>query len=719
LSASTNARGFCLSRVVAASTLVVAFSVVPLVGASATVVAKVRPASGPSCQLNSPSGAIKHVIELQWDNVHFNRDNPNVPSDLEQMPHLLHFMENNGTLLSDHHTPLIAHTANDILTTLTGLYPDRHGMPIANSFDTYGPNGVPSYTSSFKYWTDAASSTDSNYNMIDAAHQNTPAPWATFTRAGCNVGAFGTANIELENTGSDINKVFGPNSPQAQEAAKNSDQATADFEGISIHCAKGSSICTAGNGGRPDVLPQEPGGYTGYSALFGAKYVAPYLTGGKGMKDLFGNPILYNGKYPGFPGFDPTPAQSLAYVAAMQEHGVPITYAYMRNAHDNFVTGGTFGPGEKGYVDQLKTYDKAFADFFANLAAHGINKTNTLFIITSDENDHFVGGPPSPANCDGVTVPCTYSKIGEIDADMPALLKQEFGITTPFDINFDSAPNFYLNGMPGQSSQTTRTMERAVGRLTVPNPITGNTVKAARFLADQTELRLLHMITSDPLRTPTFTMFGDPNYYWTTYGNCGSKPATTVCLEGHLGSAWNHGDVAPDINRTWLGIVGPGVRKLGVDPYVWSDHTDIRPTIMALVGLHDDYVSDGRVITNVLNDSGMTPTERLDAGILDRLGWYYKQINASVGRLALQTLRASTYALKSGSTKDDSTYAAIERQLADLTTSRNDLVGEMRAAINGAEFNGQPIDQKQARRMIDRAKGLLAWGADLASQYPG
>jgi hypothetical protein len=36
-----------------------------------------------SCQLNSPAGNIQHVISIQFDNTHFTRDNPNVPSDLE------------------------------------------------------------------------------------------------------------------------------------------------------------------------------------------------------------------------------------------------------------------------------------------------------------------------------------------------------------------------------------------------------------------------------------------------------------------------------------------------------------------------------------------------------------------------------------------------------------------------------------------------------------
>ena len=72
-------------------------------------------------------GNIKHVIYIQFDNTHFRRDNRNVPSDLEQMPHLLNFMTKNGTLLTNDHTVLISHTAGGILSSLTGVYPDRHG----------------------------------------------------------------------------------------------------------------------------------------------------------------------------------------------------------------------------------------------------------------------------------------------------------------------------------------------------------------------------------------------------------------------------------------------------------------------------------------------------------------------------------------------------------------------------------------------------------------
>jgi len=94
-----------------------------------------------SCRLQSARGEIQHVIYIQFDNVHFTRDNPNVPSDLEQMPNLLNFITGNGVLMTNHHTPLKSHTADDIITSLTGVYGERHGMPVSNSFGWFTPPG--------------------------------------------------------------------------------------------------------------------------------------------------------------------------------------------------------------------------------------------------------------------------------------------------------------------------------------------------------------------------------------------------------------------------------------------------------------------------------------------------------------------------------------------------------------------------------------------------
>jgi hypothetical protein len=53
--------------------------------------------------------------------VHLRRDNSDVPSDLERMPNLLNFIQSNGTISDNHHTPLISHSATDILTAQTGM----------------------------------------------------------------------------------------------------------------------------------------------------------------------------------------------------------------------------------------------------------------------------------------------------------------------------------------------------------------------------------------------------------------------------------------------------------------------------------------------------------------------------------------------------------------------------------------------------------------------
>src|SRR6266704_7013516 len=134
-------------------------------------------ASTSSCHLGN---GVKHVVTLMFDNVHYFRDNPNVPSDLQLMPNLLNFFTGNGTFLSNNHTPLIAHTADDLLTTTTGLYGDRQGMPISNSYQAYnsdGPNGSFNTTdpaSSFAYWTDPVDDTSKTPNAAHDTNANMP-----------------------------------------------------------------------------------------------------------------------------------------------------------------------------------------------------------------------------------------------------------------------------------------------------------------------------------------------------------------------------------------------------------------------------------------------------------------------------------------------------------------------------------------------------------------
>jgi hypothetical protein len=197
-----------------------------------------------ACQLNSPGGQVKRVIHIVFDNVHLRRDNPDVPSDLEQMPNLLNFIQSNGTISGNHHTPLISHTATDILTAQTGVYGDRMGIPVSNSYGFFKPDGSVGFNSSFLYWTALAG--DGKPQMINEFGKTAPAPWVPFTRAGCDAGGFSVANIEFESVPADVNTVFGATSPEGIEAnnAASRDKANADFLGIAIHCAQNSRSAT-------------------------------------------------------------------------------------------------------------------------------------------------------------------------------------------------------------------------------------------------------------------------------------------------------------------------------------------------------------------------------------------------------------------------------------------------------------------------------------------
>src|SRR5712692_6009104 len=668
------------------------------------------------CQLNSAKGNIQHVIYIQFDNTHFTRDNPNVPSDLEQMPNLLNFMESNGVLLTNHHTPLISHTANDILTSFTGVYGDRHGVPVANSFRYFNPNGTSNLGVSFAYWTspifDPTTSTpsDTTFNMLTASGKNAPAPWVPYTRAGCNFGAVATANTILENTGIDIPTVFGAVSPEANEVVSNPNQAFADFVGIGIHCAAGAALCASANSGRPDLLPYDPNVYSGFNGLFGHKYVAPQISPTGPLTDLNGNVIQNPNGNIGFPGFDGMAAAvSLGYVATMQEHGVPITYAYISDAHDKHPSGPAYGPGQAGYVAALQAYDSALAKFFDRLANDGINKANTLFVFTADEGDHFVGGAPAPVGCDGVTTPCTYSQIGELNANLAGLLATEQGVTTPFRVHSDSAPAVYITGNPDRAAAVTRAFERASGQLTAVNPITGNTDTITQAMADPVEMKLLHMITADPARTPTFILFADPNYFlFAGAPNCNSP-----CVTEQPGFAWNHGDFQPDITTTWLGMVGPGVDQAGVDSTTWSDHTDIRPTMLVLLGLTDDYQHEGRALTEKLDGWAQPSAVRKSANFV-ALAEALKQIDAPVGPLGLASLQASTLALQSNDA-GDATYDSVESQLASFASQRDALAAQILALLEGAEFGKTPISDQQAQQLIGQAQSLLGSVQNLAN----
>ena len=119
------------------------------------------------------------------------------------------------------HGPDLAHRGRD-RSTETGLYPDRDGLTVTNSYEFFDQArcvAAASATSARRSSTGPTRPTPRPANplptLITAGQRNTPAPWVAFTRAGCDFGGVGAADMELENTTSDVTQVFGANSPEA------------------------------------------------------------------------------------------------------------------------------------------------------------------------------------------------------------------------------------------------------------------------------------------------------------------------------------------------------------------------------------------------------------------------------------------------------------------------------------------------------------------------
>jgi len=225
-----------------------------------------------------------------------------------------------------------------------------------------------------------------------------------------------------------------------------------------------------------------------------------------------------------------------------------------------------------------------------------------------------------------------------------------------------------------------------------------------------------------------------------TADSCGSGTtaanASTKCVSISSRFAWDHGYYLPEIVNTWLVMVGPGVANKGVDgrsaadgpnssdgansdpklsteisdPGTWADEVDMRPTLLALVGLKDDYVEDGRVLTEDLTN----PPDKSGQPKFHRLAVCYKQLNSSVGQFGTDLIVADTAALKTGSSTDDSTYESVLAKIQSLGVSRDALATKIKNDLFAAEFNNQPIpgadDLENCESIVAQANALAGQG---------
>jgi hypothetical protein len=295
----------------------------------------------------------------------------------------------------------------------------------------------------------------------------------------------------------------------------------------------------------------------------------------------------------------------------------------------------------------------------------------------------------------------------------------------------DTAPEIYVTGNPGPSDPAVRQLERDVSGLTANNPYAGGTQTIANYLADPTEEAILHMVNADPGRTPTFAVFAKPDYYLSTSPKC-TTAAQCVAIDN--GFAWDHGAYAAEINTNYVGFVGPGVKNLGLDGQVpqdgpnsagpdsgqevvadsgttgtWVDETDIRPTLIYLAGLTDDYIQDGRVISEILTD----PNRALSAPGVERLGACYKQLNSSVGQFGNFTLQASTAAVESN-TPGDGKFKSVNAKLSALEKQRDMLAIKIKDGLNSAAFGDERINGVNG--LTAHCQAIIAQAAGLAQR---
>ena len=537
----------------------------------------------------------------------------------------------------------------------------------------------------------------------------------------------------------DMTKVFGEGSPEWNEGKESQIApsgtaaralAQTDFVGIAIHCAVGRRHLHR-EAERPARLAARRGGRL--HRLQGALRREVRQPGDQ--RRLARASTTPNGAARS-PTRSASPASRAStacsrrtrsgYVAQMQEAGVPVTFAYISDAHDfHGVSGNThvaYGPGEAGYVQQLKDYDKAFGDFFTRLKNDGITKDNTLFVVTVEEGDHFAGTAPD-APCDGVTTRVHVCERPRDRGERRPQAPRRDVQREPWHLGDDE-----LQRPLGHGAERLRHRQSGARLGHRPRPREGD----VRHEGDEPALgREAEAVRRDgrPGRgeAPPHG-HGRPGADADVHAVRAGRLLPQRVLDGALREQRpvelrlpaEHGATEPDVrleprrhpagDRARPGSGSSGrVSRRAAGRRLWSDHTDIRPTMLALLGLKDSYVSDGRVLTEI--PQGRRPAEvaQRAPGTVEELGAAYKQIMASFGQFSMDTLIASTGALASNTPGDSDLHRHRERaRRASAHAGR--ARRKIRLALWNAEFNGQKIDEKQARSWIDQANRPASTG---------
>ena len=498
-----------------------------------------------------------------------------------------------GTLLSNNHTPLIAHTADDTDHQLHRPVrrPARAGL--TNDYETSTPSGGHRCRSRRSLLDGRTASTRSRNQTTRRPFRRRAAP----DHAARTVGAVHARRLRRRRR---VDREHGARERQPRPAerlrrelaggrpaqratptrSRTRRPTTTSASRFTAHRATRSARhaqavkfgqTTPSHTAVTDALPDEPGGYNGYQAVFGHKYLQPQLVAGAPtpaatgvvnghtypVADAAGNLIDLSGNgdqrrstphTPGFPGFGPiSAAQSLAYMADMQESGVPVTYAYISDVHESKPGRSPAArdsrmrlqrPGRHLLLpDHSRRTTRRSRRSSSGSPTTGSHRSNTLFVFAADEGDHFAGAnvgravdPPTctgtPAHARATPAATRRARSATVRSSIHGLLAVraqqhhpvlqraagQLGVhqRQPRPAPVDAAARARLREASRPTTRTTATAPRTI----------------AQYEADRPVEQLLHFVNADPNRTPSFTVFPKPDFFF-TIGTTDSSPAAT------------------------------------------------------------------------------------------------------------------------------------------------------------------------------------------------
>jgi hypothetical protein len=134
--------------------------------------------------------------------------------------------------------------------------------------------------------------------------------------------------------------------------------------------------------------------------------------------------------------------------------------------------------------------------------------------------------------------------------------------------------------------------------------------------------------------------------------------------------------------------------------------------MLALLGLKDDYVHDGRVLAEWVEQRALPSGIRQGQEKFVELAEIYKQLNAPLGELG----RASLVFANRSVTATDKVYARYLNKIEDITEERNRLANDIKAVLNAAAFENHAVGEDSEGDLGRRAKALIDRVKDLAQR---